>query len=127
MDPTLNALAWGAIATWHVCVVAGAFFALIARTPFQGLTLKITAAQLAPYLATGAVIALLTSHVVSFCAKRMMEIGRVHINYKGVPAGLLVGWHACNMRNRMGYFCLSSGVVVFSIAMIAARARLFVL
>lgn len=37
LDPSLNALAWGTMATWPVCTIAGVFFAFLARTPLPGL------------------------------------------------------------------------------------------
>jgi len=126
LNPTLNALAWGAIATWHVCAIAGAFFALLARTPLPGLALKITAAQLAPYLAIGAAITLLVSHVRSRMAQKEMAANSHH-KYSGVPLNLQAGWEACNTRNMTGYASIGVGGTILSIAMIAARAGLFIL
>ena len=126
LNPTLNALAWGAIATWHVCAIAGTFFALLARTPFPGLALKITAVQLAPYLAIGAAIVLLVSHVRSRMAQKAMT-DNPHHKYWGVPIELQSGWEACNIRNMTGYASLGIGGSILSIAMIAARAGLFIL
>jgi hypothetical protein len=126
LDPNLNAIAWGAIATWHVCAIAGAFFALIARVPFLGLPLKITAAQLAPYLAIGAALALLVSHVMARVAQVEMA-ANPYYKYEGVPLGLQAGWEACNTRNAIGYSSIGIGGTILSVAMIAARAGLFVL
>ena len=126
LNPSLNALAWGAIATWHVCAIAGAFFALLARTPLPGLALKITAVQLAPYLAIGAAVALLVSHVRSRMAQKEMA-DNPHHKYFGVPLELQSGWEACNTRNMTGYASIGIGGAILSIAMIAARAGLFVL
>lgn len=126
LNPTLNAIAWGAIATWHVCTIAGAFFALLARTPFPGLALKITAVQLAPYLAIGAVLAFLVSHVRSRMAQKEMA-GNPRHEYWGVPLNLQAGWEACNVRNLTGYASIGIGGAVLSVAMVAARVGLFVL
>ncbi len=126
LNPTLNAIAWGAIATWHVCAIAGASFALIARTPFPGLALKITAVQLSPYLAIGAAVAILVSHVRSRMAQKKMA-GQPWHKYTGVPTELQSGWEACNTRNTTGYASIGIGGIILSTAMIAARAGLFVL
>lgn len=126
LNPTLNALAWGAIATWHVCALAGTFFALVARTPLPGLALKITAVQLAPYLAVGAAIALLVSHRRSRMAQKEMA-DNPQIKHYGVPRNLQSGWEACNIRNMTGYASIGIGGGILSIAMIAARAGLFIL
>ena len=126
LNPILNALAWGAIATWHVCAIAGAFFAFVARTPLPGLALKITAVQLAPYLVIGAAVALLVSHVRSRMAQKEMA-NNPYYKYFGVPLKLQSGWEACNIRNMTGYASIGIGGTILSIAMIAARAGLFVL
>lgn len=123
LDPTLNAIAWGAIATWHVCTIAGAFFAFIARTPFPGLALKITAAQLAPYLGIGAAISLLVAHVRSRLAQQA-QLNDPYIKYEEVPFKFQAGWEACNVRNSTGYEAIGIGGLVLSVAMVAARAGL---
>ncbi len=126
LNPNLNAIAWGAIATWHVCAIAGAFFSLLARTPLPFLAIKITALQLSPYLAIGSVITMLVSHVLSRKAQQKMAINP-HEKYPGVPLDLQAGWEACNVRNLSGYLSLGVGGIVCSVAMIAARAGLIVL
>ncbi len=126
LNPILNAIAWGAIATWHVCAIAGVFFAFIARLYIPGLVLKITAIQLAPYLALGAGLVLLISHVNSRYAQKQME-DHPHEKYSGVPLDLQSGWEACNVRNLTGYASLGIGGIAFSVAMLAARAGLFIL
>ena len=126
LNPNLNALAWGMVATWHVCAIAGVCFALLARLPFRGLVLKITAVQLAPYLAIGTALALLASHVRSRIAQKEMA-DDPHYKYWGVPLKLQSGWEACNTRNTTGYTSIGIEGAILSIAMIAARAGLFVL
>ncbi len=123
LNPNLNALVWGAIATWHVCAVAGTFFALVARVPFPGMALKVTAAQLAPYLAISAGIALLVSHARSRSAQKVAT-DRFEYKYSGVPMYLQSGWEACSVRNRTGYASIGIGGAILSIGMIAARAGL---
>jgi hypothetical protein len=126
LDPTLNALAWGAIATWHVCAIAGTFLAIIARAPVPGLIVKITAAQLAPYLAIGATVTLFTAHILSRSAQKEMA-KHPYEKYAGVPLNLQAGWEACNIRNSAGYSALGSVGRVLAVAMIAARVGLIVL
>ena len=123
LNPNLNALAWGMIATFHVCAIAGAFFALLARAPLPGLDIKITSAQLAPCLAIGAATALLVSHIGSRIAQKKMD-ANPHEKYLGVPLNLQSGWEACNIRNSMGYTFIAVGGTTLSVAMIAARAGL---
>ena len=112
------------IATWHVCVFAGALFALLARTPFPGLAIKITSAQLAPYLAIGAAIALLTSHRASRIAQKNIE-EKLRIKYLDVPEHFQAGWEACNIRNSSGYKSIGTCVQILSVMILAARAGLF--
>lgn len=126
LNPTLNALAWGTIATWHVCAISGTCFALLSRAPISGLELKISAAQLAPYLIKGAVVALLVSHVRSLKAKKKMN-EKPQLKYPGVPLHLQSGWEACCIRNMTGYASIGIGGGLLLIAIIAARAGLFVL
>jgi hypothetical protein len=126
LNPNLNALAWGAIATWPVCGIAGGAFATLARIPCPGLELKITAVQLAPYLAIGAAIALIISHGRSRNAQRAME-AMPHRKYFGVPREFQSRWEACNTRNITGYASIAIGGTFLMIAMIAARAGLFAL
>lgn len=123
LDPTLNAIAWGAIATWHVCAIAGSILAFIARAPIGGLVVKITAAQLAPYLAIGAAVTLLVSHILSRHAQKEMAADP-HFKYLGVPLRLQAGWEACNIRNTAGYCAIGLGGLALSITMVIARKGL---
>jgi hypothetical protein len=128
LDPNLNAIAWGVIATWHVCAVAGTFFAFIARTPFPGLALKISAAQIAPYLGVSAAIVFSLSHVKSRIAQKELANDPRITYYPGVPTReLQQGWHACNTRNASGYDSLKTVGIILSVAIIAARVRLITL
>ena len=123
LNPTLNAFVWGMIATWHVCALAGTILACIARTPFPGLALKISAMQLAPYLAIGAALTIITGHVVSRTSQKAMT-KLPYFKYQGVPLKLQPGWEACNMRNLTGYSALALGALALSVAMVAARIGL---
>lgn len=120
LNPTLNAIAWGAIATWHVCAIAGSILAFIARAPIPGLVVKITAAQLAPYLAIGAAVTILVAHILSRSAQKEMAANPDN-KYWGVPLNLQAGWEACNIRNSAGYSAIGLGGLALSVAMVAAR------
>ena len=120
LDPNLNAFVWGVIATWHVCTVAGAIFALLARAPFSGMAIKIVSAQLTPYLAISAVLTLFISHIGSRVAQRKM-IANPYRKFNGVPLNLQSGWEACHVRNTMGYASIGVSSVILSVMIIAAR------
>lgn len=120
LDPTLNAIAWGSIATWPVCALAGVLFAFLARVPFPGLTKKITTAKLAPVLAVG-ILAILT---IAHYRARTCKLDSTRFEYEGVPGNLQDGWHACNTRNLTGYLSLVAGGALLSIGIIASRAGL---
>jgi len=114
----------GAVATWHVCAIAGGFFSIIARIPF-GLAVKISAAQLTPYLIIGAITSFVISHVFSKNAKKQTS-DNPYFKY-AVPLEYQAGWEACNIRNLSGYASIGIGGANLSVVMIAARAGLFVL
>ncbi len=126
LNPNLNAVVWGSIATWPVCAIAGALFAAVARIPFPGLAVKITAIQLAPYLITGAAISLVIAHTMSRLAKASMERSPC-LKHIFIPLEFQAGWEACNVRNTAGYCAIGLGGILLPIALIAARAGLFVL
>jgi hypothetical protein len=121
LNPNLNALVWGAIATWHVSAIAGAVFAIFARMPFPKLSVKITAAQLAPCLAIGAFSTLIIAHVASRRAEQKMR-SNPFMKYNAVPLAFQSGWEACNTRNSVGYLSLLRGGIALSVLIIAARA-----
>jgi|GEM_PF-2925819 len=126
LNPTLNAITWGMIATWHVSAIAGAVFATLARLPIWGMALKITSAQLLPYLAAGAAITFVVSHIMSRNAQRAMQ-EKMEAGNSGrytVPNALQAGWHACNVRNSSGYISLGMGGTILSTAIVAARVGL---
>ncbi len=123
LNPTLNAIVWGMIATWDVCVIAGVVLALAARAPCPGLALKISAAQLAPYLAIGAALTIIIAHIKSRLAQKKMA-ENPHLKYPGVPLDLQAGWEACNLRNLTGYTAIGLGGIALSIAIIVARVGL---
>lgn len=123
LNPNLNALAWGMIATWHVCAIAGVILAGIARVPFPILASKITARQLAPCMAIGAALIMLVAHVKSRSAQAAMIKNPTH-KYFNVPIEFQAGWEACNIRNSIGYAGIAVGGAALIVAMIASRAGL---
>lgn len=123
LNPTLTALVWGIAATWHVCAIAGVCLALVARIPFPGLTRKITAAQMAPYLAISAAITLLIAHIKSRQAQA--EIARdPYVLHFGVPLQFQAGWEACEKRNETGYNMLPFSGIILLVGTIVARTGL---
>jgi hypothetical protein len=126
LDPNANAVIWGMIATWHVCAIAGVFFAALARAPICSLASAVSTAQLAPYLIGGAVITGVISHVFSRYARGSMEkiiensSSDDHFFYDA-PVEYMPGFAACNVRNLTGYVFLGIGSTILSAAIVAAR------
>ncbi len=130
LNPNLNAVVWGMIATWHVACIAGVFLAILARIPLPKITKKVTASQLAPSLLIGAAVTLVISHITSRSAQNAMiqtieqanQGSAPHpMKYFDVPTNLQARWEACNVRNTTGYAALALGGIAFSIAIIATR------
>lgn len=126
LNPNLNAVVWGTIATWWAAAAAGAVFAFLARVPFWGLPFKITAIQLAPWLVIGAALTILIAHSISRAAQKSMQEAvdtkdNERQRYQGVPEQLQAGWEACNARNSTGYEALAGLSVVLCVGEVAAR------
>lgn len=120
LNPNLNAVVWGMIATWHVCVIAGTFLSVIARLPLPGLRSKIQATQIAPYLIIGAIATIVLAHIDSRAMRKKMK-DNPHEKYSDVPLHLQAGWEACNTRNSTGYDALVLGSIVLSVGILAIR------
>lgn len=124
LNPNLNAIAWGMIASWHVSAIAGLLFAAVARAPYAAL--KLTTRQIVPILAASASILFVIAHVVSkiqkFALEKAMEDDLTLLPYR-VPREYQVGWHANNMRNSVGYLGLAALGILFMIYMLLARLR----
>jgi hypothetical protein len=125
LNPTLNALVWGAVATWYPSFIAGIYLGLLTKMPFPGSIVKISAKRLAPYLAFSAQLALVISHIASRLAQSSMPLN--YVKYEGVPVELQSSWEACNIRNMLGYRLLMMGSCILAIAIIAARKGFFIL
>ena len=130
LNPNLNAIAWGMCASWQVCTIAGLLLAAVARAPFPGLTSKISAVQLAPYLAVTAALTIIFAHIKSRQAQKKMaeiveNVENPEFNYTGVPIDLQAGWEACSVRNFTSYAAVALGGSIISIGVIAARSGLF--
>jgi hypothetical protein len=122
LNPNLNALAWGTIATWHVCALAGTFFSLLARVPLPRIVTKISARKLFPYLSISAAASLIFSHIKSRLAQKAMQ-SHPYFKY-AVPLRLQAGWETCNIRNTAGYTMIVKGGLILSIGILAARIAL---
>ncbi|QZA58415.1 hypothetical protein [Candidatus Rhabdochlamydia porcellionis] len=120
LNPNLNAIAWGTIATWYVCLIAGIALSIIARVPLPGITLKITAKQIAPYLAMAVALTLTTAHIESRKAQKIMQ-DAPYLKYRGVPLDFQAGWEACNVRNLTGYDALALNSIILSVGILAVR------
>ncbi|PWU16173.1 MAG: hypothetical protein C5B45_01030 [Chlamydiae bacterium] len=120
LNPSLNAIAWGMLATWPVCALAGVILSTIARAPLPGITLKIKAKQIAPYLAIAAVLTLTIAHIGSRQAQKIMQ-ENPFAKYHDVPLDLQAGWEACNIRNLTGYKALALDSMVLAIGILAVR------
>lgn len=120
LDPSLNALAWGMVATWHVCAIAGVLIAIVARAPFPGLKTRVSSAMIFPYLALGAAFTLLISHFKSRAMQKIM-INKPISKYPEVPIDLQPGWEACNVRNLIGYISLGVSVTALLVALVLNR------
>lgn len=120
LDPNINAVAWGVIATWHVATVAGIILATAAQLPLPFVATTISAGQLLPFLAIGSVATLALGQLASMGARRIEE--REHNNpYHGVPEAFQSRWAACSSRNAVGYLCLSTLIPALVIGTIATR------
>ncbi len=120
LNPNLNAIVWGMIATWPVCLIAGIALSIIARVPLLGVRLKINAKQIAPYLAIAAALTLTIAHIGSRQAQKLMQ-EEPCTKYRDVPLNLQAGWEACNIRNLTGYKALAFGSMVLAIGILAVR------
>ena len=116
LEPNLNALCWGSIATWHVSAIAGCVLAGISRVPLFGAKSKVTAKGLAKVLVPGALALMGLAHHNARTAKLDPEM-----YYRGVPADYRSRWHMCNTRNTTGYIGLGIGGAALAIGIIAKR------
>ena len=126
LSPTLNAIVWGSIATWHVCAIAGAILASMARIPIPRLIVKITAAQLAPYFLGISALTLVVAHVLSRWAQKKMAKSPYE-KYQNVPLDLQAGWEACNTRALTGYRAVALWTLALSVAIVVVRIGLIAL
>jgi len=106
-----------------VCAVAGSILSFVARGPIPWVAVKITAAQLAPYLAATVGITFVVAHIFSRLAQNKMA-REPQEKYEGVPLNLQAGWEACNVRNSIGYAVVAIGGAALSTAILVARIGL---
>lgn len=124
LNPDLNAIVWGMIATWPATTIAGVLFATLSRIPIPKSSIKITSRQLTPYLLTSSCLILSISHIYSRTAQKEMERNPFN-KYDHVPIKFQSKWEACNIRNQTGYLLLGIGSIILSVTIVAARFKLF--
>ena len=128
LNPTLNAIVWGQMATWHVCAIAGALFAFVARVPLPYITEKVSSSQVGKVLAVVAPVVCVIAHIASIKAKKSVENsgleGRFSDQYD-VPEEFAARWHACTVRNAAGYASIAVGGILLMLGMTVQRARSF--
>ncbi len=113
LDPNLNAIVWGTVATWWACAPAGAILATLSRVPLFGAP-PVATKHLRPALASIAAATLYLSHIRP----------RPNIHYWNVPEALQAGWNDCNTRNETGYACIAFGSILLSVGIVATRIGL---
>lgn len=136
LNPNLNAIVWGPVASWPVSGIAGSILALVARAPLEKFELKITSAQLLPYFILGAVTTFVVAHLSSRSAHNAMEkrvakpdemvepewgMKNRDYFYEDVPVEFQSRWAACQQRNSTGYTAIFLGGLALAVAIIYAR------
>lgn len=121
LNPNLNAVVWGVVATWHVASVAGVILAITARTPMKWLPHKISNRQLLKFLVPGIVVALSFAHLASRRAQKCCPL-QLELHFPAVSEGRRAGWAACSTRNLTGYLSLVFGGLALSLGMIVYRS-----
>lgn len=127
LNPTLNALVWGPISSWHVSAIAGVLIAIAARLPILSAT--VSAASIAPFLAAIAVGTFARSHFLARMAERQMQQNvreGAGLRYN-VREEYQVGWHTCNTRNSAGYTAVALGGLALTAGILAARVAMSIL
>ncbi len=110
LDPNVNALAWGVVATTRIAAYGGVVLAVGASiSGGDEKTIIVSMICLAS-------IALVVADIVSRCEKSRVEAYRIKI-YPNIPDQLQSSWYATETRNSMGNMSLQIGVVALSILM----------
>lgn len=126
LDPNLNALAWGVIATWQPCAVIGSVLAICAQLPIPTSSTTVTSSQLLPYFCVAAAATFIAAELVSSIVCRIVAHKKIAITfYTGVPDEYTLKWLSCDVRNSTGYLSLGIWMVWFIIAIILARSGRF--
>ncbi|MCP5489830.1 MAG: hypothetical protein H7A42_01785 [Chlamydiales bacterium] len=124
LDPNLNAIAWGMIASWHVSALAGALFAAAARLPYAAV--KLSTRQIAPYLVGGAIalctVAHVTVRVLDSWLKELEKNGGLDEVLGDVPPDYQAKFMSVNVRNLVGY--VGIGVLGIALSVLMATTRL---
>ncbi len=142
LNPILNAIIWGMIATWHVSAIAGLIVASLSRMPLLYSVVKITSFQLIPWLSLGAVVILTVAQYRATTAQRKVKDTLIRWelkdddlphpytlfgSYYDVPTRLYPQWHAQHVRNSTGYAGLAIGGLILSGIIMMGRYGLFAL
>lgn len=110
LDPNVNAVTWGMVATTPFTLVAGAALAF-------GATVRGAAQQTVLTSIAGiAAASFLVAEIGSRWARARLECSAQRI-YPEVPDEFQSRWHANNVRNSIGYVALAVGTVVLSLWM----------
>ncbi|CCB88493.1 unknown protein [Simkania negevensis Z] len=126
LDPNLNAIAWGMIASWHVSALAGVLFAAVARLPYAAV--KLSTRQIAPYL-VGSAIALctfahVTVRVLDSWLKELEKNGGLDKVWGDVPSDYKAKFMSVDVRNFVGFVGLGVLGIALSVLMVTTRLGL---
>lgn len=115
LDPNVNAVAWGMVATSTLAALGGAIVSFGAF--MSGASEKAVIISMLVHTALTLVIADVGSRI---------EKGRIEKKpskiYFDVPDQLQSRWHANNVRNSIGYISLIAGVIAISVLMISGNS-----
>lgn len=110
LDPNVNALAWGTVASSTFAAIGGTFLS-VGASVFEADE-KLVIISIVCYAALTWVVADLSSRL----EKARLERNTTEI-YPGVPMDYQARWHANTVRNSIGYVALISGAIAMCIIM----------
>jgi len=131
LDPDLNAIVWGMLATWPFCVAAGLILAICAQLPIPYVSVTISTVQVFRYAKRIAITALPISHIISSAVSKYYATRTIPSIYSkppyNVPPEYQLKWLMCDVRNSTGYLALFLGTIVLSGVVLAARCDMITL
>ena len=131
LDPKLNALVWGPVASWHVSALFGWIISFCATSSW--FSVQITARQLLPILVTLCAVALPVAQYAAVLARdynnanlMRMRLARMALfpPLPQVPEEFRPLWRSVNARNLAGYTAIVGGGLAVGFGSLAARAYL---